>query len=394
MTRDGDRRQLELEPGPRECVAIVLMPSFVPYVNFETRSNWYRLNSPKHADIDAVKFLELSSSIKRAYQLGQAICDAGLYRDGDSARLVNRVKQLAAELPMQSMQAQVPYENTHGGFELFNVGITDLAPTLRSWYGIPGIDKDNDNLVFLVGDNFSVVSTNVVAGNRAVDAANNRVTLLSKQVMSATIPAGAQTVMHGGLACVEVSIATPYGVSQPLYIPVYTPDKPDPAATKAKQPTFNWSPATLKLAFRNNGFTIVPPEGIDENLKRSPSKRLSVALDGAADLSGTTADIRLNFAPLDNKNTPASVAVLDVEYNPSAAAFVIEDKKYDALIKALFENFNDADYVGALATGKPPQAGSVIRTTLTLKGGNGPRVPEGTANQLSIKWVELAKPDK
>ena len=35
------------------------------------------------------------------------------------------------------MQVQVPYENTLGGFEMFNTGITDLAPQLRGWYGGP-----------------------------------------------------------------------------------------------------------------------------------------------------------------------------------------------------------------------------------------------------------------
>ena len=391
-TRDGDRRQLELEPGPRECVAVVLMPSFVPYVNFETRSNWYRLTHPKYTEIDPVKFLELSASIKRAYLLGQAICDAGLYRDGDIARLVNRVKQLAAELPMQSLQAQVPYENTHGGFELFNVGITDLAPTLRSWYGIPGVNPDVENLVFLVGDNFSVVSTNVVAGNRPADYANNKVTLLSKQVMSMTIPAGVQTVDHGGTRCVEVSVATPYGVSQPLYIPVYTPKKPKPEEPEAKAPAFHWSPATLSLGFQNAGLTIQPVLGADGEMMRIPSDGLVIALSGGANLGDTTADLRFTFAPLDSKDTPRSFTVPEVKFSAADGGFVIEGTHYNTMIAGLFKSFNNAQYAATLAGGKSPQLGIVAQTTITLKGEKGPRVPSGTANQLTIKFVESAKP--
>ena len=36
-----------------------------------------------------------------------------------------KVKQLEARLPLQDTLVQVPYENTLGGFEMFNVGITD-----------------------------------------------------------------------------------------------------------------------------------------------------------------------------------------------------------------------------------------------------------------------------
>ena len=59
---------------------------------------------------------------------------------------MTRVDQLDRELPLQSMRAMVPYENTLGGFEMFNTGVTDLAPELIGWYGAPGIvvDKGDD----------------------------------------------------------------------------------------------------------------------------------------------------------------------------------------------------------------------------------------------------------
>jgi hypothetical protein len=362
------------------------MPSFVPYVTFETRSNWYRLTHPKCTEIDPLKFLELSASIKRAYTLAQAVCDAGLYRDGDIARLVNRVKQLSAELPMQSMISQVPYENTHGGFELFNVGITDLAPELRSWYGIPGISKDNDNLVFLVGDNFSVVSTDVVAGNRAVDPDNNKLTLLSKQVIKVTIPAGAQTVMHGGIACVEVSVATPYGVSQPLYIPVYTPKDPKPPAAP-NAPTFTWTTPLLQLAYKFNAAGGFDPDKDDPTA--NPRGGLSIALDSGVDLNfdataPTTADLTLTFAAPDKD--VAAVEVKKVPYNAVTGAFEITGDLFKQMKKDLFTNFD-----GSFNDAKDslPHDVTVARTVIRLRGVTGPLVPEDVSNTLKIKWRQV-----
>ena len=120
----------------RECTAIVIMPSFVPYVTFDTRSEFFHLTNPKRTDASMRQTLELSRSIK-AMQTSAAQCTqcANLYRDGEVGRLLKRVDQLDRALPLQTMQVQVPYENTSGGFELFNRGITDLAPELVGWYG-------------------------------------------------------------------------------------------------------------------------------------------------------------------------------------------------------------------------------------------------------------------
>ena len=60
-------------------------------------------------------------------------------RAADLNMLFESVSQLEARLPLQSMLVSIPYENTLGGFEMFNSGITDLAPALSGWYGAPGI---------------------------------------------------------------------------------------------------------------------------------------------------------------------------------------------------------------------------------------------------------------
>jgi len=181
-----DLAERRLEPGIRECTAIVVMPSFVPYVTFDVRTNWFSLTKPKDTEQSMRQTLQLSRSIK-AMQSSAARCAecAGAYRDGEVARLMRRVEQLDRELPLQSMLTQIPYENTSGGFELLTTGITDLAPELVGWYGAPGISATGETTLFLVGKGFSVLDTQVIAGGQLAG-----VELISRQVMRVTIPAG------------------------------------------------------------------------------------------------------------------------------------------------------------------------------------------------------------
>ena len=227
-TRDADMCQRELESGIRECTAIVVMPSFVPYATFDVRTNWYRLTDPKCTEISMRETMELSRAIT-AMKNSAAQCSrcAHLYREGEVDRLLRRVDQLDHELPLQTMQVQIPYENTSGGFEIFNRGITELAPELIGWYGAPGIDRNIATTMFLVGDGFSVHDTQVIAGGRPVPFQ-----LISRQLMKVQIPVGAQTLTRGRSVpggefnpreleeVVDVHLATPYGVSSHLLVPV------------------------------------------------------------------------------------------------------------------------------------------------------------------------------
>ena len=186
-TRDLAERRIE--PGMRECTAIVVMPSFVPYVTFDVRTNWFSLTHPAATDQSMRQTLHLSRSVK-AMQQSAAVCSrcAGAYRDGEVARLLRRVDQLDRELPLQTMLAQIPHENTSGGFELFNTGVTDLAPELIGWYGTQGVDPRTETTVFLVGKGFSIHDTSLVAGGKPVAKANME--LISRQVLKVTLPAG------------------------------------------------------------------------------------------------------------------------------------------------------------------------------------------------------------
>ena len=285
--RDADIRKRRLEPGMRECVAIVLMPSFVPYVDTQVRSNWFKLTNPKKAAVTMKDTMQLSRAITtmRNSRLECIRC-AHLYRPGEVERLLGRVKQLDRELPLQTMRVQVPYENTRGGFEMFNSGATDLAPELVGWHGAPGVvigqggtneyacgcsadckegaralvgaaaaaDKKTKattkatpmpvcygkgTSLFLVGDNFSVHDTRVIAGGVCIP----HVQLISRQIMRITIPTCVNTVCVENKEYVALHVATPYGVTNHLHIPVHRRgeqtcelEEPTPAEPSAFDP--------------------------------------------------------------------------------------------------------------------------------------------------------------
>ena len=202
-TTDADLAQRRLEPGQRECTAIIVMPSFVPWVTLDVHTTWFSLPHPKATAPDIEKTLALSRSVKAMHTTAEACgrC-AHRYRDGDLPRLLKVVDQLERKLPLQTLQAQIPYENTAGGFELFNSGVTDLAPELLGWYGAPGIDPAGITSLFLVGKGFSIHDTAVIAGGRPA-----RFTLLSREVLRVDIPAGVATVAHVPCATESAALA-------------------------------------------------------------------------------------------------------------------------------------------------------------------------------------------
>ncbi len=224
-------RQRKLEPGQRECTAIVIMPSFVPYATIETASTWFRLTNPKHKDMGCVDAVKLSGKVKAIENCSPQVIDAHCYRDGELDRLLNRAKQLETRLPLQSAKVQVPYENTLGGFAMFNTGITDLAPELYGWYGAPGIDTNDETTLFLIGNHFSVHQTRVVVGG--INVADTE--LLSRQVMRVTIPRGALTLDRKTGTFPECVLPDSKG-NCPCPSKQDPPPKKEPAKKNAQQP--------------------------------------------------------------------------------------------------------------------------------------------------------------
>jgi hypothetical protein len=261
-SKDALTRQSHLEPGQRECTAIMIMPSFVPYITVDSTSNWFKLTNPKSKEFDLAQTMHLSRKIKAIQECSHKVKDAQCYRDCDAALMMRKLDQLSERMPLQSQMAQVPFENTLGGFQMFNNGVTDLAPDLVGWYGAPGIDKTNGTSLFLVGDHFSVAMTRVIVGGITLDStvsalptptggsapatdqlkcASGSAELLSRQIMRVTIPNAVQADKDGN---VDVHVATPYGVSNHLKVPVV----PQPSAAASSPTSYAFAKGKDQLA--------------------------------------------------------------------------------------------------------------------------------------------------
>ncbi len=240
-------RGYEIEPGMRECTAIILMPSFVPYVTFETHGHWFKLANPGHTGTSIQDEVKLSRAIKQMQDCAAAsIQCAHLYRDGEVDRVMARVQQLERRLPLQTIACQVPIENTHGGFELFSNGTRQLAPEVSGSYGSPGYDVERGASFFIAGDNFSIKQTHVICGNHYLPTGS--VKLISRQILQVDLPANlpilrdSRLIEHENVRLpddqrysgyVDLQVATPYGVSSHLLIPVV---KVDDAAIDSGEP--------------------------------------------------------------------------------------------------------------------------------------------------------------
>jgi hypothetical protein len=255
--RNALLRQRRLEPGMRECVAVVMMPSFVPYLHLDTVSNWFPLPNPKHKSLDTAQAMRLSRTVQTIKTCGPGVTDAQCYRDGEFERLLRRAEQLEARLPTQTLTVQVPLLNTLGGFEMFNHGVADLAPELFGFYGAPGIAPDKDTTLFLVGDHFSPLRSRVIVGNQEITA--DRQTMLSRQVMQVRVPGNTLPVKYpDGTSYARIHVATPYGVSTEIEVPIVV--KPDP------KPGFAFGSAKLTanygMVITDSAKTFVPiPKG-------------------------------------------------------------------------------------------------------------------------------------
>jgi hypothetical protein len=193
----------KLEPGLRECTAIIVMPSFVPFVALDVESEWFSLAHPADVKPSTREAMLFSRAVK-SIEAGVCHCrqKAHLYRNGEFNHLMHKLTRIDRELPTQSIEAQIPHENTAGGFELFNTGITDLAPELIGWYGAPGIDPGGTTALYLIGKGLSVHDTSVIAGGKKVP-----IRLVSREVLVADIPPGVRTIPQACHGMVRGAIA-------------------------------------------------------------------------------------------------------------------------------------------------------------------------------------------
>ena len=284
--RNALLRDRRLEPGQRECVAVVLMPSFVPYAELDTVSNWFSLAHPKHKVLDHTQALRLSRTVRTLKNCGYDVTDAECYRDGEFTRMIRRIDQLEARLPTQTQTVPVPVLNTLGGFEMFGNGTTDLAPELYGWYGAPGVSRTTTTSLYLVGDHFSPLHTYAIVGNKKA-----KVELLSRQVARVEVDPAA--IPLTGDTHVQAQIATPYGVSRELIIPVAGAAKKEAPAPKEG---YALDPNEVAVAYRLMPSLLHPGTFQFAEVRAVKPTKITIAWDDATGSVPHKLDVRFTFA--------------------------------------------------------------------------------------------------
>jgi len=351
-SRDDLTRTQRLEPGMRECVAIVLMPSFIRHLRFDVRSNWFELASHT-LDIENKRWVhkgDIGASMEdtvewskmiRSMEDSTMVCmnDAHLYRHGEVERMLRRVKQLSAELPLQTMYGDVPNDNTIGGFQMFSAGVTDLAPELTGFYGSPGINPGSPTKMFLVGKNFSVHETRVIAGLKQVDFR-----LLSREVMEVTIPAGVRTETRRKKPCedtancldcnakgadteevVDIHLATPYGVTSHLHVPV---DRP----TGSVAPLM-WSPENLPVTYLYTKTSDAVPFEVTVaagGIRAAPPHGLNIQVPAGV-LAPNKAARLIAFVSTPDHQLGASIVLTNLSLSRSGRNYIVDAANFKTL---------------------------------------------------------------
>ncbi len=79
-----DVKNRQIEPGPRECIALMVVPNFIPALRIATVANWFDLTG--HAarqQFENQQMLELSHGLQVAQNALASVCDSNLYRPQD-----------------------------------------------------------------------------------------------------------------------------------------------------------------------------------------------------------------------------------------------------------------------------------------------------------------------
>lgn len=232
-------RKSKLEPGQRELVAVVILPSFLPTVRVESTGNWFRLDDPEHLEVRTKRMLEQGRRIHELRQQVVSACDAAQYRPADIRFLRTKIDQLDAMLPIQSKVVPLPYDNAAAGFDLFTQGATALVPELNGFEGAEAIVQGQPTQLLVFGKYMSIHETRVIAGGRELPATGDTpgYEILSREVMTVRLPKDVQTsAAQDGRPFVEIYLATPNGISNRLMVPYALGEAPEDEAKPPVDP--------------------------------------------------------------------------------------------------------------------------------------------------------------
>ena len=132
-----------IEPGQRECTALVEMPNFVPKIEFITVANWFRTSEVGDGQ---------KSDLEKAAVLGRRLVLAeeilirakveGHYRTEEYQIATERLNQLRSLMPTQRMVVRVPFADSQNDARIFCSHGSQLRPTLTGWHGKPPEEGD------------------------------------------------------------------------------------------------------------------------------------------------------------------------------------------------------------------------------------------------------------
>jgi hypothetical protein len=203
-----------IEPGQRECTALIEMPNFVPKIEFVTVANWFRTSEVGDGQkSDLEKAAVLGRKLVLAEEALNRAKVEGHYRPEEYQIATERLKQLKNMMPTQRMAVRVPFADNQNDARIFCSHGSQLRPTLTGWHGNSPLEGEETTL-FLEGMNFSIHDTHVVAGGKHISAV-----LVSRQLLEVTIPKDAcPTPNAQGTSLLDINVATPNGVSNHLLI--------------------------------------------------------------------------------------------------------------------------------------------------------------------------------
>lgn len=329
----------QIEPGVRECVALVVAPNFVPAIRLTSAANWFDISGhPHHMDqkLDTSDVLRLSRMVQSARNTLAAACDAGHYRPGEAERLSDRLAQLESQLPLQDYRVPLPFEGDLTGSEIFTSEDTQLNPRLLGWYGEPP-KEGTASAIYLLGTNFSVHEFDVIAGGVSA----TEVKLMSRNVMKITISDKARSKQtNDGRAIFDVHTASPNGISNHLFVEVDRPApavKADPAPAKTVTTTITTTTSAVKdgttstTQITTTPPGIVLPQGTILPLAPLPS-HFTIAPQGGPVLSGTVPQAN---AATSGGGTPAPAVAPPAHLAPPSPAQGLESAPAPPSIQAL-----------------------------------------------------------
>jgi len=233
---NSDLRDRRIEPGQRECIALMVTPNFIPSLRVSTVTNWFDVTG-HHAkrQLDNREMLEFSRKIQQAKAAVARACDSREYRATDFTVLNQRIRQLEALLPTQDTRVDLPDEGDLLDSEIFSSNAAGLSPSLLAWYGEP-IQEGTAGSIFLQGRGFNVTETQVVVGGVNLHR-DSQFKLVSRNIMQIIVPANARAVL---VSCDQEHEADP----------APAPAKHAVASVKApKLPRVTASGASAEVAF-------------------------------------------------------------------------------------------------------------------------------------------------